>query len=441
MKRRHDHEDIAARRSRGESWDEIAAAFGTTANSARSSHYRWAASSPAAAADAPAEEQAAGQAREIEALLTVDDVARITSLEDLLSFFKVDTDRWQVSTFKVNKWEQASVDRKTGDTRVTPLYQVKATLVQSFSDQAAELGLIWDDILADLHANAPAAPPAPAVTPASLVDDEPCLFELAMVDAHIGMLAWGRETGEAYDTDIAVRDYAAAVRNLLGFARLYPIERVLFLAGNDYLHVDAAGLSTRGGTTAAGTPQDVDSRLARMFSAARRALVAAIEEARALAPVDVLFVPGNHDQQQTYRLGEVVSAWFRNDPDVRVIYGPSKRSYYGYGANAFMFTHGEEYRRKRDSLPLIFATECPAELWVAASHREIHTGHNHIKLEGRYTPTSDVDETRGIRTRSLPGLTAGDAWHVNEGYRHRRTATALVFRSSGGIAGLHEFNP
>jgi hypothetical protein len=385
---------------------------------------------------APAATEAPEQGEEFTELLTAEDICRITSLEDLVDFFRVDRSRWQVKRFRVNKWEQAS--RRGENVRITPLYQVRAELVRSLEDQQVELESVWRELLADIEQHAPAYH-APLRPP--LAAGEPCLLELAVMDPHIGMLAWGRETGESYDSDIAVSDYAAAIDSLLGHARLYPVERVLFVAGNDFLHVDAPGLSSRGGSTTAGTPQDVDGRLARMFTTARRALIAAIEKARTVAPVDVLFVPGNHDTQQTYRMAEVVSAWFRHEQDVNVIYGPQKRHYYGYGENTLMFTHGEEYRRQRDSLPLIFATECPPELWVRGAHREIHTGHFHIKQEGRYTPTSDVSETRAIRTRSLPGLTASDAWHANEGYRHRRTATALVFRRSGGIAGLHEFNP
>ena len=80
-------------------------------------------------------------------------------------------------------------------------------------------------------------------------------------------------------------------------------------------------------------------------------------------------------------------------------------------------------------------------MWASTTHREVHTGHNHIRMTGRYQPDIDVTETRAIITRSLPGLTATDSWHYNQGYRHSRAGTALVYRASGGIAGLHEFTP
>jgi hypothetical protein len=328
------------------------------------------------------------------------------------------------------------------------LYQVRATLTPNIQQQVDLGRVLIEQCVEDMKTHAPRYAP-PLGKQHKLVDlAEPTLMEIAIFDPHIGMLAWGKEVGAPYDTDIAVRDYGLAADKLLSYHVHYNVDRVLFLVGNDLLHVDglaqSVGGGARGGATSAGTPQDIDTRLPRMFTAARRAVVAAIDKARLIAPVDVLVVPGNHDEQSMYRMGEVLNAWYRLDERVSVIYGPNRRKYYGYPEhkprNALMFVHGEDYRRQRDNLPLQFATECPPELWVHSTHREIHTGHNHIKMEGRYTPTSGVDETRGIRTRSLPGLTPEDSWHYKEGYKHRRTASVLFFRASGGVEGLHEFN-
>lgn len=142
-----------------------------------------------------------------------------------------------------------------------------------------------------------------------------------------------------------------------------------------------------------------------------------------------------------FKLGEVLEAWYRHDPEVQVLNTPMKRKYYGWGRNVWMFTHGEELRRQRDNLALIFATECPPLIWTAGDRcREVITGHNHVNLQGKYHPTSEVSETRAIRVRSLPALTAEDSWHYEEGYKHRRSGTALVYRQSGGVLGIHEFN-
>lgn len=426
--------DHALRTRVGESYTDIAARLNTTRHTvarraARLDRQEEVPPTPKVAVEVP----------HVEGILTREDIERIASLEDLLAFFKVDQERWQVRDYRVNKWEQAS-KTKEDDVRVTPLYQVRANLVRSVVDQEAQLQRLHDEMLADIAEHAPPAAPPPLSMHTSA--DDPVMIELAVHDPHVGMLAWGKEVGKSYDTDIATQDYAAAVEYLLQIARIYPVERILYVVGHDLLHVDTTGQNKQGGTTTAGTPQDIDSRLERMFTAVRKAVVRGVDLARTIAPVDVMVVPGNHDQTSMYRMGEVLNAWYRNDDLVDVRYSPMKRKFYSYGKCALMLTHGEEYRRKRDNLAMIFATEAPAEMWVASEGgiREVHTGHNHVMLRGGYHPTSEVDESRGIRTRSLPGLTPEDKWHFEQGYQHKRSATLLAYRRSGSVAGEHQFS-
>ena len=117
--------------------------------------------------------------------------------------------------------------------------------------------------------------------------------------------------------------------------------------------------------------------------------------------------------------------------------------FYSYGSNTLGLTHGEKILRKKDNLVNIFADECPPEMWISSHRglREIHTGHFHKRMQGGYYPRGDMDESRGVVVRALPGLTATDAWHSEQGYRHRRAATLLVFDHDAGLAGLHEVTP
>lgn len=373
-----------------------------------------------------------------EITLSAKSFRNVRTLDDLITFFDIDTDVWEIQSFNVggSEWDQS-----VKDGTIAQSIKIKATFVRKKSvedDQAREA---LQQALVDLQTH-DCLNYEPLERLHSLGSGEGYLFELALHDPHFGMLAWGREVGGAsQDLKTITAEYGEAIRHLLQYATLYNTERILYILGQDLQHVNMAGVQKKGGQTAAGTAQDVDGRLAKIFTAIRKAAVEGIDQARLIAPVDVMVVPGNHDPDESYRLGEVISAWYRNDTEVNVIYSPNKRAYYGYGRNVFMMTHGEDYKRKRDSLPLVFATECPGNLWIAGDVcREIHTGHNHINMEGGYYPTAEVNETRAIRTRSLPGFTATDAWHHEQGYRHRRAATALIYRKSGGIAGLHEFN-
>lgn len=433
---RHPHDEIAALRAAGMGWDEVCTtlALDVGPETLRGAHSRWRRNNlrggdPQAGLD-PVEDG------EVSRLFTRDELWRITSEEDLLSFFRVDRDRWQAARLSVNKWEMGAKG-PTGEIVVTPLYQVRAVLEPRAEHTAERVGEMLRDVIAEMKEHAPAYRP---VDRAARLPGTGVLAEIAIFDPHLGMLAHRDEVGGNYDLKIGRAEYQQAAEGLLSLARLYDTARILFVVGNDFLHVDGPSQNGRGGATAAGTPQDVDGRLHKLFSAGRQAIITAVDAARLIAPVDVLVVPGNHDHRTMFHMGEVLSAWYRNDAEVNVIYGPQKRHFYGWGANAFLFTHGEEYRRKRDSLPLIFLDECPMELLAASRGgvREVHTGHNHARMAGGYYPDSEVSETRGIVTRSLPALTPSDAWHHVQGYRHRRAASAFFWHADGGMAGHHE---
>lgn len=471
MAQKHPHEEIANLRAQEFGWDEVINILDldVSPETLRGAHSRWRKNNPAMTAsieqgvefkeemgraEGTAYHAATGNdagrgpsdptsSDEPTALLTRDDISRIASLEDLLTFFQVDTDRWEPARFKVNKWETAAKNRKTEQMMITPLYQVKASLERKVEDRIQLLEEAAARTIEDMRNHAPVYEP---VKRRELLSGDAIMSTVAIQDAHFGMKAFGAElTGVDYDLKIAERDYAAAAEHLLSFARLYNTERILLVVGNDMIHVDAPGADGRvGGVTTKGTPQDTDTRLGKMFSAARRACVAAADMARLIAPVTIMVVPGNHARHSEYKLAEVLSAWYRLDPEVEVVYASSDKRFLAYGKNTVMLTHGEEVMRKRDNLPQIFADECPAELWVSSDHRiggyrEILTGHLHKKLRGGYYPTGDIEESRGIRVRGLSGLTATDGWHHEMGYRHQRAATFLAYRKSGGVAGEHEF--
>lgn len=440
----YDHGLFARLRSSGCTWAEIRDAHhpNTTVKKLQGAHQKWRKRSEGEVEGEVGFTESEQHSFELEATVTAKQFRNVRSLEDLLQFFDVDTDVWEVKSWTVRgtEWDQ-NVEKGT----VAQSVRLSAQFARRPEKEIEDLAEAFGQLVADAAEHTPSyeVPKRPTLLSAG---DDPVIFELALYDPHFGMLAWRHEVGQDYDLSIASREYVEAVEGLLAYALMYPTERILYVVGNDFLHVDttasAPGGMRRGGATTRGTPQDIDGRQEKMFTEGRRALVAGIDLARTVAPVDVVVVAGNHDRQQMYRMGEVLNAWYRRDSEVEVCNRPNVRTYYGWGKNAWMFTHGLEYKRQRDDLTRIMATECPADIWVASEggSREIHTGHNHIGLAGRYVPTGDLYEARAIRVRSLSGMTPEDAWHHEQGYKHRRTASALTFRKSGGLAGIHEFD-
>ena len=369
--------------------------------------------------------------------VTGSELAGINSLDDLVAFFGLDVERWTISRFRcrANRWQQNS--NKKGLVNLHQ-YRIDAEFMLRPEVIEDEVEAFWERFKEEAAAHAPRYELVERDDPAG---GREVIAVMALFDLHLGMLAWGKEVGNDYDSEIALQGYAQAVADLLATVKTYRnVKKIVFIGGNDFLHVDQFMDGGKGGATTKGTPQDIDSRPFKMFTLARKALVEAVDMCRAIAPVELRMVPGNHDRDNISKLGEVMAAWYRNDPEVQVFHGPRKLQFFNWENVTLMFTHGEEYKRKRDPLPLIMATECPAEMWVASEDglREVLTGHNHIRMAGRYHPTSEANESRAVRTQSLSGMTPEDGWHYEQGYKHHRAASLRVYHSRG-LAGHHEY--
>ena len=81
------------------------------------------------------------------------------------------------------------------------------------------------------------------------------LLVIDPADIHIGKLADSFETGEDYNNQIAVKRVKEGVQGILNKAQGFPIDKILFIGGNDILHIDTPSRTTTGGT-----PQDTDGQ-------------------------------------------------------------------------------------------------------------------------------------------------------------------------------------
>lgn len=248
---------------------------------------------------------------------------------------------------------------------------------------------------------------------------------LSIFDLHVGMLAWGKEVGENYDTGVAIERMNRAAAWLLD--RLPPVDLIVIPVGNDILHAD-----THNGTTTAGTRVDTDSRWQKAFQDIIAALIAGpLSWAAELAPVHIPIVPGNHDYQRAFYLGEVLHWYFKGRKlHVVVDNAPRLRKYLYWEGVLLGFTHGAWV--KVDQLPMLMATEVPGH-WGQAAWREWLIGHYHAKREMRY---ASLVESGGVRVRVMPSLASEDAWHYQMGFvgRHPEATLTLYEAQTGPVA-------
>lgn len=361
----------------------------------------------------------------------------VRNLEDLIRVLDIDEEVWEVVGFPVKTYP---IQQKGGRILqgATISANLKPTQAPRFEAEreAAELALEAfrnHNPYGNMERRI-GWPPAPK--------DSPCSAFVNVYDSHLGMLAQGKETGSGdYDLTIAATDYVRSGIHQIDVARIHPIREINIVIGHDLVHIDM--INQKVGTTAAGTPQDFDSRIPKIFSTAREVSVEVIDYALALGlPVNVWVVPGNHDPQTVYKLGEVLYAWYRNVDQVTVHYSPNRHRWHLFGKNSILMTHGERSQTKRRSLPMTALAEQPDEHRLAlTSHLEILSGHLHTEKRGEYVPAGIVDAERQVTVRNLRGLTEIDSWHELQDYRHVRGSDLLIFHEGGGVVAQHTYFP
>lgn len=350
---------------------------------------------------------------------------RIQTYEQALEQAGIDTAVWEVYFQRVKSYE-GYMKGPDNEPVVVPMFSVEVKVRRN--KQACLLREIGAEIIAGIEQRRPAwEASAPIVLPRA---KDRHLFEVCVMDLHVGKLAWSEETGEDYDVSIAERVFTEALEDLISNVEGRCIEEVLFPIGNDLLQFDNLQKTTTGGT-----PQDADTRYAKVYARAEGMMRHAIERLSEIAPVRVPVIPGNHDRQSAFSLGRTLRAWFHGNDRVDVDASPRLRKYHRYGVNLIGYTHGSE--EKPAALPLIMAQETGTD-WSETLFREWHVGHTHVKKEVSYVAG---DTHNGVRVRVIPALCPPDAWHYMRGYVGGvRSAEAYLWSRTNGYAGHFSAN-
>ena len=227
------------------------------------------------------------------------------------------------------------------------------------------------------------------------------LLVIDPADVHVGKLASSFEVGEDYNSQIAVQRVLDGVNGIINQAKGFDIDQVMFVIGNDILHID-----TPKRMTTSGTPQDTDGMWYENFLKAKKLYVDCIELLMQVAPVHVVFNPSNHDYTNGFFLADSIASWFDKCEDVTFDVSISHRKYYRYHSNLIGTTHGDG--AKKDALPLLMAHEAK-ELWSQCVHKYIYLHHEHHKW------SKDI---MGVTLEGMRSPSEADSWHHRNGFQH-----------------------
>jgi hypothetical protein len=235
-------------------------------------------------------------------------------------------------------------------------------------------------------------------------------------DIHLGLLAWGKDTGRSWDLAIAEREMIAAHAELVDLTP--PTSLAILLDLGDQFHMNDQSNATPMNKNRL----DVDGRFPKVAKVAVRMRRKMIEMAlRRHERVIYRGVRGNHDPEAQMWLSVGLSMLFENQSD-RVIVDddPSDFFFHEFGKTAILANHGDKI--KPDKLPGIMAADYP-EAWGRTEYRYCFSGHIHRERSG---------EDMNVRWETLRTINPGDNFSYSGGWRAGHELTSITYSGETG---------
>lgn len=266
-------------------------------------------------------------------------------------------------------------------------------------------------------------PRAPLVPEPNYYIDKLCnLYPL--VDSHVGMLAWGEESGEDWDISIASK----TLINWMGAAiRQAPPSHTGILCNlGDFLHFD--GLDPV--TPAHKHVLDADSRFTKVVRVSINLIRTMIDMLLAKHQhVHVIMAEGNHDLASSVWLREMFYEMYKDEPRLTIDRNVDPYYCYVWGDTTLFFHHGHKARMA--NMDTILVSKFKKE-FGASSHAYAHCGHlHHLKM----------NETNLMVIEQHRTLAAKDSYASRGGWASGRDAKVITYSKEHGEVSRITINP
>ena len=249
-----------------------------------------------------------------------------------------------------------------------------------------------------------------------------------VTDYHLAALCWEQETGEAWDSHIAERQFVSAITELVETA---PDAGVgIFSQGGDFLHYD----SLEAVTPTAKNVLEADSRAGKMVEIALNLHVFAVQEMlKKHREVVVIVQEGNHDLMGSVWLRKALKQYYKNNKRVDVV--DAEFPYYAYQHGKIMLAFHHGHKKKNKELPALFASEPRyRKMFGDCLYTYIHTGHYHQREQ-------DQSEYGGAVVERHATLAARDSHATRGGYVSWRGVNCITYHKTKGEVSRRTVSP
>ena len=261
------------------------------------------------------------------------------------------------------------------------------------------------------------SPKYPTIKRTKLKDS--CCLVVDIADLHINKLASNYETGNTYNSKIAVDRAKEGLKNILNYSSNFNFDKIVFVIGNDILHTD-----NKLGSTTKGTHQDTEKMWYDAFLIAKQLYVDCIEMLIPIADVHVMHNMSNHDNMSGWFLAQTIEAWFRNSKNVTFDITTRHRKGFHYYNQLIVTTHGDGAKEK--DLGLLLANDF-RRIWADIKWVYVYKGDIHHKT---------VKDYSGVTVTTSRSASGTDAWHDKQGFAHNKKAieSYIHHKTKGQVA-------
>lgn len=347
---------------------------------------------------------------------------KIYTAEQMAKFHSIDLNIWKEGRMKTNYWE-VGVKIGSGDTAwVTthPLHQITIWWERRL-DNAGNLKEI---LMSQMK--------LPDFVPQKINTLGDLSVEMMITDHHFGKIGFNPDTMDFnWSLKEAGKAYNDAVDFFLSQINLKDVSEFVLPTGNDLLNIDSSL-----NTTTKGTPQMTGDFWASVFRYSKETVIAVIEKLAKIAPVYAYFIPGNHDFNSVFSLGEAVHAYFQSNPNVVVTNNVIKRHYHVFGKNLTGYAHGNGMK-PRDAYNAM--TQDEPTKFGAAKFRKFRLGHLHQNKINKIVDLAYKEEVNGVDVEICPSLAPVDEWHYQNVYigNLRRSKCFVAHKELGVIKEIY----
>lgn len=337
---------------------------------------------------------------------TVSDTSKLHDADYLLRLHGYDPNKFELTSAKASQW--GGIDKT--------LYSSKITVRPKAASICLEDIARWFDKLDRMYGKSDSVSDMMDLTRSrDEWDDGDKLLIIPLSDLHFNMQATLFNSGNEYNCDIAERIFLDIIQDVLERTSHRDLSKIVLTIGGDQMDADSPA-----NATTKGTPQQCDKHYWDATEQMYAMTIRAVDMLAERAPVDVIYVPGNHDRQTGFMLARYVDAWFRHDMRVTVDYAPTPRHYYLFGKTLFVFAHDGDVKRLQKLIP-----DEARSMWSEANFTEVFLQHLHSEAL--------LSEECNMRIQRLPSPVARSVWTNEMGYRSRRQCKSFVYDKELGL--------